>query len=268
MLWLRGYPLYAAHVLVMFFVASMLVTTLLMGFNAQNLLAQLVFSSESVLRGQLWRMVTYGLVNPPSLWFIVDMFMIVWFGREVEKAFGRRAFLRLYGCLYVLPPLLFTAIGLWRPTQLAGQTGGFGLFIAFVALYPNLPMIFNLLAKWVAAILVGIYTLMALSKRDGVALISLWTTVGFAYAYVRAQQGRLPMPSFKLPKRGPKLRVLPDLPSAKNTARDTPKTTSMAEIDALLDKIAQSGLSSLSAAERAQLDAARAGLLKKDPTRR
>jgi hypothetical protein len=38
----------------------------------------------------------------------------------------------------------------------------------------------------------------------------------------------------------------------------------MAEVDALLDKIAKSGFASLTVAERARLDAARVELLKKD----
>ena len=37
----------------------------------------------------------------------------------------------------------------------------------------------------------------------------------------------------------------------------------MAEVDALLDKIAQSGIASLTPKERAKLDAAREGLLKR-----
>jgi hypothetical protein len=41
----------------------------------------------------------------------------------------------------------------------------------------------------------------------------------------------------------------------------------MAEVDALLDKIARSGMASLTAKERAKLDAARANLLKKDSGR-
>jgi hypothetical protein len=42
----------------------------------------------------------------------------------------------------------------------------------------------------------------------------------------------------------------------------------MAEVDALLDKIAQSGISSLTAKERAKLDAARADLLKRESGRK
>lgn len=269
-MWLRGYPVYAAHFIVIVFVASMLVTTLLNLFGVGAVLDALIFTSGRVLHGEIWRVVTYGLVNPPSLPFVVDMAMLVWFGREVERNFGRRTFLIFYGCLYLLTPLLFTLIGIWTPMAVAGETGTLPIFIAFAALYPNAPIFFNLLAKWVAAILVGIYTLIALNHRDPVSLISLWATTGFAFAFVRYQQGRIELPKINLFRRGPKLRVLPDLKQEKNSSAKTDRqaTSSMAEVDALLDKIAQSGLNSLTSKERAKLDAARADLLKRESGRR
>jgi len=267
-MWLRGYPVYAAHFIVLVFVASMLVTTLLNLFGVGQLLNGLVFSSGQVLRGEVWRVVTYGLRNEPSLNFVIDMAMIVWFGREVERHFGQRTFLVFYGVLYLLTPLLFTAIGVWTPMALAGESGAFAVFIAFATLYPNAPVFFNLLAKWVALILVGIYTLIALNNRDLISLISLWATTGFAFIFVRHQQGLLALPTPGLFRRKPKLRVLPDLKPDKTTTVKTKQISSMAEVDALLDKIAQSGIASLTTKERAKLDAARADLLKREADRR
>jgi membrane associated rhomboid family serine protease len=272
--WVRGYPLYAAHMIVVVFVASMLVTAVLMATNATAPLNWLVFRSADVLQGEIWRIATYGLVNAPSLWFVIDMFMIVWFGRELEKTFGRGAFLRFYSCLYLLSPLLLSALGRWLPSQLAGQSGGFGLFIAFATLYPNVSMLLNVLAKWVAIILVGIYSLIHMSRRDTVGLLTLWSTTGFAFAFVRYQQGRLTLPKFRFPAKKPQLRVLPDLPAKSAPKKVVPAketraagTTSMAEIDALLDKIATSGIASLTPKERAKLDAARNDLLKRESGR-
>jgi len=268
-MWLRGYPVYAAHFLVLVFVASMFVTTLANLFNLGGLLTGLVFSSGPVLRGEVWRVVTYGLVNPPSLGFVIDMAMMIWFGREVERNFGRRTFLFFFGALYLLTPLIFTVIGIWIPlSPLAGESGAFAIFVAFATLYPNTPVFFNLLAKWVAVVLVGIYSLIALNNRDSISLISLWATTGFAFAFVRYQQGHITLPQPKLFRGGPKLRVLPDQKEGKTSGAKTDKASSMAEVDALLDKIAQSGISSLTAKERAKLDAARADLLKRESGRK
>jgi len=268
-MWLRGYPVYAAHFLVLVFVASMFVTTLANLFNVGGLLAGLVFSSGQVLRGEVWRVVTYGLVNPPSPGFVIKMAMMIWFGREVERSFGSRKFLLFYGALYLLTPLVFVVIGIWIPMPpLAGESGAFAVFVAFATLYPNAPVFLNVLAKWLAVVLVGIYTLIALNDRDWISLISLWATTGFAFAFVRYQQGHITLPQPKLFRGGPKLRVLPDLKEGKASGAKTDKASSMAEVDALLDKIALSGISSLTAKERAKLDAARADLLKRESGRK
>jgi hypothetical protein len=218
-----------------------------------------------VLKGQAWRVLTYGLWNPPSFGFVVSMFMIVWFGRELEKFFGRRKFLLLYGCLYLLTPLLLTAVGLLLPQAMSGETGAFALFIAFATLYPNLPVLFNILAKWLALILVGLNTLMAIAYHDHIGLLSLWATSGFAFAFVRYEQGLLSLPKFRVARRQPKFRVLPDLPATKpaGSVKRPVENATMAEVDALLDKIAKSGIGSLTPKERAKLEAAREGLMKR-----
>ena len=269
--WLRGHPVYAAHFVVLVFVASFIIAGLLMFFGQGELLSWGVFRSDAVLRGEAWRIFTYGLINPPLratvLWFAIDMLMIVWFGREVEKTFGRTKFLTLYAVIYLVPPLLFTVLGRWLPTVLSGETGtAFAVFIAFAALYPNVPILFTLLAKWVAIILIGIYTVAGLAEHDWVSVTSLWATSLAAFGYVRYQQGHFTLPKFKLRRhRKPKLRVLPDTP-VKKPATPKPVSASMAEVDALLDKIAQSGIGSLTARERAKLDAARRDLKKRSET--
>jgi membrane associated rhomboid family serine protease len=259
-MWLRGYALYAAHMIVLGFVVTMILTTILMGTGAVGVLSKLSFTSAEVWRGELWRLFTYGLVNPPTLSFVIEMFMIVIFGRELEKFFGRRAFLTLYGCLYLLSPLVFTALGPWLPMSLAGATGAFALFIAFTALYPNAVMLFNLLAKWVAVALVGLYTLIHFSQQNVTGLLSLWITIGFAFAFVRYEQGRLTLPSFpKSPAKSAPRAVKPS--ASKPPVKVTPAITS--EVDAILDKIARDGFQSLTPAERAKLDQSSEALLKK-----
>src|SRR3954467_13458609 len=82
--WLHGHAIYAAHFIVVVYVASMLITSVMMALGLGEWLAWLPFTSGEVMRGQVWRIATYGLENPPSLQFVFDMFMIGWFGRELE----------------------------------------------------------------------------------------------------------------------------------------------------------------------------------------
>ncbi len=260
--WIRGHAVYAAHAVVLAYVLSMLATTILQFSHTQELLAWLPFQSGRVLKGEVWRFFTYGFYNPPSLWFVIDMFMIGWFGRELEKFFGLRKFLLFYSGVYFSAPLVLTGIGLWQPTALAGRVGAFALFIAFATLYPNVSFFFNILAKWLAFILVGINTLIALSDRDLPALVSLWTTVGFAFVFVRYQQGQFTLPSFSRSRNATPTESL-SRTSEKSRAGKALNQSAMAEVDALLDKIAQSGFQSLTPKERARLDSARAEMMKK-----
>lgn len=261
--WVRGHPVYAAHAIVAAYVVSMLVTTVMLATNARDLLEWLPFSSSAVLTGQVWRVFTYGFYNPPGLWFAIDMVMIVWFGREVEKVYGRNKFLTLFALLYLAPPLALTLVGLKMPTVLVGEAGGFGLFIAFATIYPNVSFFFGILARWLAIILVALYSLIALSQRDLASLISLWATSALAFAFVRQQQGRIEWPSFRrAPDSVPEKR-----PGTTSRPASSARSDSMAEIDALLDKIAASGIHSLTPKERAKLDAAHAEMKNRTSSR-
>ena len=264
----RGHPIYASHLIVIVYCVLMIVTAI--GGSAMSpVIAALGFESVLVLAGQVWRLVTYGLFNIPSLGFAIDMLLLVWFGRELERTFGRRTFFALYGGIYLVPTMVLTLIGLVRPTNFYGQPGALSLFIAFATQFPGMPVFFTLLAKWAAFILIGIFTLIHLAGRNWAGLILLWTTCGYAHLFVRHQQGRLSLPRLRMPRRKPKLRVLPDLPAQKKAepVKPTKIDPTMAEVDALLDKIAKSGLASLTPKERAKLDAARADLIKRGARR-
>jgi hypothetical protein len=123
------------------------------------------------------------------------------------------------------------------------------MFVAFATLYPGAVMIFNILAQWWAIVAVGIYSLEDLAHHDFGSLASLWATVSFAFGFVRYQQGRWSFPKFK---------------SRPRSNHPAPKRdSSLSDLDPILDKISQSGFSSLTVAERAKLDAGRAKLAKR-----
>lgn len=265
----RGHPIYASQFIVVVYCVLMVVVAVL-GAAAGPIFAWLGFTSTEVLKGQAWRIATYGLFNPPSIQFALDMLMLWWFGGELERTFGRRVYGWLYGGIYLLPPLVLLAVGLFKPTAAIGEPGALALFVAFATHFPGAPVFFTLLAKWAALILVGIFSLIHLSSRDWSGLIFLWVTCGYGHLFIRHQQGAITLPSLTLFKRKPKLRVLPDLPAKKGAASAAPAAddSPMAEVDALLDKIAKSGIGSLTHRERAKLEAARADLLKRQAEQR
>ena len=266
--WVNGHPIYAAYFIVAVFVVSLITTSILLASNLQQILVAMSFSSTGMLKGEIWRLITYGFVNPPSIQFAVDMLLMAQFGREVEKLFGRNLFLGLCAGLYFLPPLLFVLIGHWWPTYFSGESIALAIFVSFAVIYPNAVLMFNVLAKWAAIILVGIFALIHLAYHDWAGLIALGMRTSFAYVFVCHHQGRLTLPSLNFWARKPKLRLLPDLKPTKTISIKVAKENSMAEMDELLDKIARSGMSSLTAKERTQLAKAREDLMQKKPDRR
>ena len=256
-----GLPVYATTLLILIYVASMIACTVVLGSGTGGLLEWLSFSSDDVLRrGRVWQFVTYALVNPPSLQFAIDMLMLWWFGRPLEQFFGRRIFLRFYVLLVLFIPTVFTALGFFSPMRIAGVPGQLAVFVAFATLYPNAALLFNILAKWMAAVIVAIMTMVFVANNEWTQLLALWLTCGFAFLFVRHERGMLTLPSIAALRR-PKFRVLPPPPAAVRGVEDSDASS---EMDALLDKIAKSGMASLTAKERARLERAREALLKKD----
>lgn len=264
-MWLGGRPLFVTHCIVLGYLITMIVATLLGPVGTVGLAMKGEFDSRLVAHGQVWRLFTYGLINPPGIGFLIDMVMLVWFGREVERFFGRRIFLWFYAGIYLLGPLLFTAFGFIQPTTLAGQPGSLAVFIAFATLYPSALLIFGIPAMWWAIGAVAINSLIQLYARQWVPLAEFLITVAFAFVFVRYQQGRIRLPAIPRPSLGrkPKLRVLPN-PKPAHEEEDTP----MGEVDALLDKIAKHGIASLTARERARLEKAREELMKRESPKR
>jgi len=260
--WWRGHAIYTAHVVAAGLVVAMIVTSLALFAGANGVLGALGFSSAAVLRGEVWRILSYGLVNPPSIGFALDVVMLIWFGREVEKALGRARFLALCASIYLLKPLFFTAAGVWLGTAFSGAALAFPLFVAFATLFPGVPLLFNILAKWAAVALVGIQALVALAARRWDLLAELAVGCGFAHLFVRLHRGGFEWPKLRWPRRRTVVRSVGPVRAAVVPPAPPPRA-GMAEVDALLDKIAQSGIHSLTRDERARLEAARSDLLRR-----
>lgn len=260
--WWRGHAIYSAHLVAAGLVIAMIVTSLALFAGANSALGALGFSSAAVLRGEVWRVLTYGFVNPPSIGFALDVVMLIWFGREVEKALGRARFLALCGSLWLLKPLFFTGTGMWLNTAFSGAALAFPLFVAFATLFPGVPLLFNILAKWAAVALVGIQALVALSARRWDLLAELAVGCGFAYLFVRFFREGFEWPKLRWPRRRVVAKQAVPVRAVSVPAAPAPRA-GMAEVDALLDKIAQSGIHSLTRDERAKLEAARSDLLRR-----
>jgi hypothetical protein len=166
--------------------------------------------------------------------------------------------------LLLFPATVLTLWGLSGRTAIAGSGPlHFAIFVAFATIYPNVEMFLRIMAKWVALILAAIWTLSALAANDWQSLVVLWISIGAAFLFIEFR-GAGPelawLQNFKLkmqPK--PKFHIV-----QKSTSRRVVEPEDVyASVDPILDKIAKSGIGSLTAHEKQTLDRARNRLLKK-----
>jgi hypothetical protein len=147
-----------------------------------------------------------------------------------------------------------------------------GMLVAFATLYPNTEAWGWIPFKWMAFACVVCGSLMLLAQHVQLgwqALGELWVSCLVGFAYIQhtkeAEHDDYESPLIRLKRffrKKPKLRVMPS-PTASRY-RDTVVNEPSSELDVLLDKIAKSGMGSLTAKERAQLERAREALLRKD----
>lgn len=281
----RGYPIYLATVLVGLHILSMLLGV----FSPAALAEGMMFAPGWVGSwAQVWRWVTYAFVQQPSLWFVLNMYFLFRYGMEIEKIFGRKTLARLYGGLILLPPLLVTLFyvidgGRSPGYPLAGtDLSHFCMFLGICLLYPGALMFCSLpwlTLKLAGSIFLAIYILSDLASRQWTHLLLLLANVGLTYFILRragltprfeaikdalreAMPARRPaaaaprLPGQPAPRRRgdapaapsryyePKIKPKPDL---------APERKAVEEIDGILDKIAKSGMDSLTAAEKTAL---------------
>ena len=264
--WMGRYPVDVTTMLVGLHIALAVIGCILFAAGT-SVLSYLQFDSTAVFyQGQVWRIVTYAFVHSPAglLWFAVEMYMLFVFGREVERFLGQRAYVVLYLILLIAPSLLLTTWGLWQPTALAGSPAlHFGIFVAFATIYPRVELFLRIMAKWFALILAAVYTLQLIAYHAWSDLAVVWTSIGAAFLFVELRGAGPELAWWSKVKARigpkPKVRVL----QRTHARRAVEPDEVYASIDPILDKISKSGIGSLTANERRQLNRERERLLKK-----
>jgi hypothetical protein len=265
----NGKPIYLTLYLTLALTAGTVITLLLQagGFSE----ALFWFFPEGLKHWLLWQPFTYVFVNGMSFFTPLGLLAFYFWAVEVEKFLGRRRLVEICAALLLAPVVCLSLFYLVAPTSyLAGDYFLLaGILVAFATLYPDLDYIGGWIPlKWFAFASIVCGSLMYFAKHQWDQLLILWVDCFLGFFLVRHARGHFDF-KFKLPqiwRKKPKLRVLPRPAEARHAyttaVADLPDEAEE-ELDALLDKIARSGMQSLTGAERSRLEILRQKLLKK-----
>jgi hypothetical protein len=260
--WMGRYPVRITSIVAALFVLGMFATAIATSANWS--LAPFIFTVPAFLHGSIWQPLTCVLIQGPDFFFLFNVFFFYWAGTEVEKYLGIRRYLWLLAILVLVGPIVLSAwaIGGVYWTYLGSIELSIGMFIAFATLYPNVELFGWVTLKWLAFAGLVLGSMQRLPGHSWGSLSILWAMCLAAFLCIRFAQERIPIQinfeRFRLfRRRRPKLVVLQKPTASYSTEADE----IAASVDPILEKISKSGIGSLTASERRQLDRARNRLL-------
>lgn len=255
-----------------------------------------------VLEGGIWRLLTWPIPNQPDIWTVLLIVIFFFLGSQLEAQMGRKPFAMFLLAMTFIPAVMVTILEL--VTGVAGAASGLrflelGVLVAFAVVNPTARFFFGIPAWAIAGVIIVIDTLQFLGARETYGLTLLFSVLIVALFGIRAlghaeEQTwipKVPLPakfggdpyraankrrekasrpdvgsgfaSGGVPK--PKFgRSGPNLQSVPPPADSVEERLADAEIDALLDQVASSGLDSLTPAQRKRLEAHSKRLRKRD----
>lgn len=245
-----------------------------------------VFVPEFVRQGEVWRLVLWPLVNPPlGLWDLIGLVFFWYFGRFVEEGMGRLPYTKMVIAATVIPAAVVTLVNAandplamgparWTTASYSVDLLGLAALVIFVTSNPGARFFFNIPGWVIGVVAVGLRLLTATAERQWATLLLLVlvlvvSTFGARQRGLCSELSFIPQlagsPSGGRQRRQPKPRrssgrVVEGPWKGRETTVEPPRRSGgltpleQAELDTLLDLIADGGIGSLSPADRARLN--------------
>lgn len=272
----KGIPIYLTTILTALFVAGLIATTVLRAARSP-LLDLLAFGMPPISPWGWFGIVTYPFLGLPNFFTPFAILCFYMWSVGIESHLGRRPLVKLLLLLTLAP--VITIVFLWYAFGVPGGIQGnyiltVGLIIAFATLYPNAEIWGWIPFKYFAAFCVGCGVLVEIGDKNWGAVIQMFVICLAAFLHMRhaleqEYDDHVPLGARIRSwfRRKPKFRVVQrrrTVPLLDSHRDDENEDDMEGEVDVLLEKIARSGISSLTAEERERLEQARENLLKKE----
>lgn len=258
------------------FVSILAACTVVLWAVSPDAVIDLAMVPSEVRRGQLWRVVTWPLANVrPDVFLVLGIFLVYWFGREIERLIGRIRTAQFLAALVVVG----SAAGLALDTPVFGiRLLELTLLVAFALEFPNLRFFFGIPSRIIALVVVGLEVINYLGNRDWKGLGVLLAILVAAMVLLRslglasdlAWVPKIPLPGTKSGRPTAGRSRTASRPTANRSRRPGKKRGDLRvvdgsnaptgpagvapDIDSLLEKISKHGIDSLTADERRALE--------------
>ncbi len=214
-----------------------------------------------------WTIVTYMFVHGGFFHVFINMLMLFFFGPPLEELWGGKEFLKYYaicgvaGALFNLGAMAFPGLGTGTIPIVGASGAVYGVMLAYALNWPNslvwIYAIFPIKVKYLVMILGAMTFFSAFGgATDGIAHFAHLGGLVVGYIYLKkGWQLGVHWEGWKKQLRRRKLRVVQGgrgKPSRPEPADEEARILEV--VDKLLDKIAASGLESLTPEERRFLD--------------
>jgi len=228
---------------------GMLVSTFVPAFAQASF-----FEPRAVLRGEVWRVVSWPLVSGVSLWTVLTLLMLWYFGRDLESQVGRRSMAWLYAGLWAMLTVVSLTVGfaLGGGVLMGLRDIQFLILLLWIAEYPRRPFFFGIPAWALGAVLVALNLIQMLASGDIGGLVGL-LIVFVGAALLAKRYGLLSDLSF-VPGSARRRRARAPKVSRTQQRAERRRVSDAERIDELLEKISESGIHSLTPAERKELE--------------
>jgi len=240
---------------------------------SKEIVEKLMFASGLVRQGEIWRIFTWPIPNPPtSVWVVLTLVFFWFFGHRVEDQIGRKRYTWLILAMTVIPAAIASLVNLTGDLSFAYGVGflGVGLLVVFALDNPGAMFFFNIPAWIIALVIVGIDVLQRVADRQWNQL--LLEVLVLVVGLVGVRQCGMVEVLHWIPRLGggaPKRKAVSSgRPKRTKPVAATPSSvitgpwgspsgqssTDQIELDMLLDKISATGMTSLSRQEKQRLN--------------
>jgi len=207
-----------------------------------------VFPANTLMSLQVWRIITYQFLHDGVFHILFNMLILFFFGPMLERIWGSKKFVKFYLICGACGGILYTLLvwsGFMGSGQLVGASGAiYGMLAAGAVLYPNMRVYF-----------MGFFPIPMKALAIILAAMSLLGVIGGENAGGQAAH-------LAGLAAGAVYMLWPRWQQAKNERRPTrvkweskinQQRTFQADIDKILDKVHNEGISSLTRKEKKML---------------